>query len=249
MKGSVHLKSLFWLISSTMILSGCSDDPLCNCLQGSGNNTTESRPLQSFNVVELNQNVDLILKQGNHDEALVTAGKNIIDGIKTEVKNGVLYIRNDNKCNWLRDFKNKFTVELTFRDLQVLTYRGSGTVDCADTIRNNKFTVEGWSGTGTINLILSVTEAHLYLHTGSTDLNVSGVAPLQYLYCAGNGFVRAEKLISDDVYAHTVTTGQCYVYPIRRIDALIRYHGNIYYKGAPTIINTELKSSGRLIPM
>lgn len=249
MKGFVYLKSMFWMISSALLLSGCSDDPLCNCLQGSGNNSTESRPLEPFNAVDLSQNVDLILRQGNTDEAQVTAGKNIIDGIKTEVKNGVLYIRNDNKCNWLRDFKNKFTVELTFRDLQVLTYRGSGTVECADTIRNNKFTVEGWNGTGTINLILNVAEAHLYLHTGSADLNVTGLAPVQYIYCSGNGYVRADGLLSYDVYAHTATTGQCYVYAGNRIDALIRYHGNIYYKGTPTIINTEFKSSGRLIPM
>lgn len=232
-----------------MFLTGCSDDPLCNCLQGSGNNETESRPLMPFNVVELNQNVDLILRQGDHNEAQVTAGKNIIDGIKTEVKNGVLYIRNDNKCNWMRDFKNKFTVELTFEELDLITYRGSGTIHCADTIRKNKLTLEGWNGTGSINLLINVAEVQLYLHTGSTDLNVTGLAPVQYLYCSGNGYIRADGLLSYDVYAHTATTGQCYVNAGNRIDALIRYHGNIYYKGNPTIINTDLKSSGRLIPM
>lgn len=249
MKILICLKSLIWLISFALLLQSCGDDPLCNCLQSSGNNITESRLLESFHTVELSQNIDLILRQGNAHEARVTAGKNIIDGIKTEVKHGILYIRNDNKCNWLRDFKNKFTVELTFRDMHLLTYRGSGIVECADTIRDSSFTVEGWNGTGTINLILNVAEAHLYLHTGSTDLNVAGVAPVQYLYCAGNGYIRADQLNSNDVYAHTATTGQCYVHATHRIDALIRYHGNIYYKGNPSEISTEFKSSGRLIPM
>lgn len=240
---------LILLIASAVLLQGCSDDPLCNCLQSSGSSTTESRPLESFHSVELSQNIDLVLRQGNEHEARVTAGKNIIDGIKTDVKDGVLNIRNENKCNWLRDFKNKFTVELTFQDIQLLTYRGSGVITCADTIRSNKLTMEGWNGTGTISLLLNVNEAHLYLHTGSTDLNVVGVAPVQYLYCAGNGYIRADQLNSNDVYAHTATTGQCYVHATHRIDALIRYHGNIYYKGNPSEISTEFKSSGRLLPL
>jgi hypothetical protein len=96
----------------------------------------------------MNNNVDVVIVPDTFYSIKVTCGKNLVDGIITEVKNNRLEIRNINKCNWLRDFENRFTVEVTVRDLNQLTNNGSGNLSFTDTLVTPEFQVDNWNGTG-----------------------------------------------------------------------------------------------------
>src|SRR5687768_15052079 len=107
-----RLVLFFCLIS----LSSCSKDDWCNCLKSEGPQTTQIRDLAEFTAVELDHNIDLVVKQDTFYKVEVTCGKNLLDGISTEVNYGKLVLNNNNKCNWLRDLDNKFTVTINVKD-------------------------------------------------------------------------------------------------------------------------------------
>ena len=234
-------------VIALFVLSGCEKDSFCNCLQSTGSETSETRMLPDFTSVEMNQNVDVIVRKGPLNMATVTAGKKLLDGISTKVENGKLYISNQNKCNWLRDYKNKFTVEVQYRELYFLTTRGSGNFNCADTLTSSEFQVDSWNGSGTINLLLNCNEVRLKLHTGPADINAAGTADVLYLYTAGNGFLRTAALVSDYAYVTTKSTGDTEVHPVKELEAIIEYQGDVYYKGNPQVISTDITGSGQLI--
>jgi hypothetical protein len=52
--------------------------------------------------------------------ATVTAGRNLLGQIITDVDNGTLYIENQNVCNWVRKFNQRTKITLNVHDLALL---------------------------------------------------------------------------------------------------------------------------------
>lgn len=237
------------ILSAILLLfSSCKKDSWCNCLENTGGEHSEIRQIADFHTIEMDNNVDVILTPGTTTQVKVTCGKNLVDGIKTEVSNGILHISNINKCNWLRDFKNKFTVEVTYKKLEYITNLGNGNLNCSDTLIADRFQVDSWNGTGVLNFIIDCREIYFKLHTGPGDIVASGKTGIMYVYTAGNGFVKVAAVESDNTYVTSKSTGDCEVSVSKTLEAIIEYHGDVYYKGVPTSIHTELTSSGKLIP-
>lgn len=236
------------LLIVTLATTGCKKDSLCNCLESTGSEITEIRNIGSFSNIEMNNNVDVVLKKGNTNTVSVTSGKNLIDGIVTEVENNVLVIRNKNKCNWLRDFKNKFIVEITYEDINYITNNGSGNLSCADTIRTSFLQIDNWNGTGELNVKLDCDEVYFKLHTGPADIIASGKTNYLYIYSKGNGFVKAAEVITPRCDVTNGSTGDCEINSDQIINANIEYNGDVYYKGNPPVIEAIITGNGKLIP-
>lgn len=238
---------IYLVILTTMILASCGKDQLCNCLKKTGDEITEVRSVSSFSSIEMNNNVDVVIIPDTFYSIKVTCGKNLVDGIKTEVKNNRLEIRNINKCNWLRDFENSFTVEVTVRDLNQLTNNGSGNLSFADTLITPEFQVDNWNGTGTLSLLLDCNETRFKLHTGPADIVAVGRSDVGYIYSAGNGYCNTKNLINDYCYVTTKSTGDCFVSVTKEVGVNIEYVGDVYYSGTPYKIDQQITGSGKLI--
>ena len=66
-------------------------------------------------------NVNLYLRQANENKLVLESGTNLMAKIITEVNsNGVLEIRNENQCNWVRSYDKPINVYLEFKDLDSL---------------------------------------------------------------------------------------------------------------------------------
>lgn len=171
----------------------------------------------------------------------------LIDGISTEVVSGKLIIRNNNKCNWLRDLNNKFTVTVTVKDLDYILTQGSGNINFVDTLRNSPFLIESYNGTGDYRLLFSSSRAELKLHSGPADIYVSGYVADIFIYSAANGFVHGEHLRADLCSISTYSTGDTRVGPSNTLNANIGYSGDVYYTGQPVITRTG-DGTGQLLP-
>ena len=240
--------SIWGFVVIAMILQGCEKDDFCNCTKGEGSKISETRMLPVFERIELNNNIDVVLTPDTVTYAVLTCGKNLADGIETEVLNGTLVIRNINRCNWLRDFENTFTLNVHYNKLSHIVYNGSGDITCADTVRTNNLLVESWNGTGKLSFLFSGGELYLKLHTGTADMAASGIADLLYIYTAGNGYIKAGSLVADHAWVNTRSTGDCEVYATEILDVNITYNGDVYYHGEPLVIRQQITGSGNLFP-
>jgi hypothetical protein len=244
------MKSMsFLLICTSVMFAGCEKEDWCNCLKSEGDTRTSQRSVPEFTAIEMLRNVDIILEQGTTPGVEVTCGENLMDGIVTEVRNGTLYIDNINRCNWLRDFDNKFLVKITFTQLSQITNRGSGMLTCADTIRVPYLQTDNWNSTGTMTFLLNCTEVHLKLHTGPADIIAEGKCGILYVYTTGNGFVKAGALDSKYTYVTTESTGDCELSARIELQAQIKYDGDVYYKGNPPLLQYNITGNGRLIQL
>src|SRR6187402_160202 len=62
-------------------------------------------------------NADVIIHPDTVNRIRVTCGSNLIGKIETEITDGILRIRNNNHCNWVRSFDPYIKVEVWTNDL------------------------------------------------------------------------------------------------------------------------------------
>lgn len=238
---------LFSFLLITLLSGSCKKENMCDCFKSTGSEKTESRNLAGFTKIELHNNVDLVITPGKPFAVSVTAGKNLIDLVTTEVEDNTLIIRNKNKCNWVRSFQNKFTVQLSIPELTYIYYDGSGHITTTDTLNEPFFTFEGWTCSGSVNLLLNTGTSRLTLHTGTADLTASGFAGVSYVYSSAAGPMQCSKLETGYTYITNAGTNECYVRVTKEMAAVISLQGNIYYSGNPYKVEKEITGTGQLI--
>lgn len=239
-----------WLfLIFVFIFSSCKKENRCDCLKSTGSETTEIRNLSGFKKINLSNNVDLVITPGRPFACKVMAGSNLLDLVTTEVDGETLIIKNKNKCNWVRSFKNRFLVEISMPHLEYIYYSGSGSISTTDTIREPVFSLDGWTCSGSVNLLLDCGTTWLSLHTGTADLKASGSSGVSYVYSAAMGPVDVKNLFTGFTYIANRGTNECFVNVSKELGATITLQGNIYYTGNPYHIEQEISGTGHLIKL
>ncbi len=235
------------VIAWALLISGCKKDHLFDCFKGTGDEHTEVRNLSGFDKVFAENNVDVDIYPGHEFKIEVTAGDKLIESITTEVTDSTLYIRNENKCNWVRSFKNKFKVKVWMPSLAVLNSYGSGNITLKDTIVTNEFEYNNWNASGEINLLFNTNSAHLNIHTGPGNVSLYGHVGIHYLYHNGQGLIDARQCQTDITFTNNMGTNNIIINVTNDLYAKISYIGNIYYYGNPTKFYPEVLGSGKII--
>jgi len=230
-----------------ILLSTCQKDHMFDCFTSTGKTVTEYRIPGTFNTINLKNSIDLILYPDTTPFINVTAGQHIIDGIITELEGNTLYIRNENKCNWVRTFENTYTVTIGMRDLVDIEYFGSGEIRCMDTIRSNEFTFNSWNGSGSVHLLMNCETTRINNSAGRTDIHAAGSSGVSYVYIHDTALLEAGNLISGYTFIRNTSTGDCTVNVEKELEAELKSFGNIYYSGSPYRVVEKRSGEGKLI--
>ena len=240
--------SLFLLITA----AGLTGIVSCNkggvCVSNSGTVITQERPVSPFDSIDMADNVNLILTQDTVEKITVEAGSNVIGGIKTEILNRQLTIRNLNSCNWLRSYDKPLNVHVSVKRLWKLYYNGAGNVSSANTLKGDSVKLEVWGGCGTIDLDLNYAQGWFGTFMGTTDFNLHGRCDIASFYLNNMGLCQAKGMVAR--YCSVISRGSndCYVNVNVSIWAVIENIGSVYYTGNPADIGGRITGTGVLAP-
>jgi len=236
-------------ILCSLVLTGCSD--MGDCFHGTGKMTTEERTIPSFHGIYLTSNIHLILHFNAGPKRLrVHGGDNLTEGIETKTENGILRIKNTNRCNWVRNFKHRLTVEIWTDTITSLYMEdATGDVHFADTLYTENFRLDAYNCMGKADLLLKTYIATIAAHNGPLDITAKGQATVQYNYHAGYGIINCKELYSNNTFMTNKGTNDTYVNTTNLLEASIQHTGNIYFTGEPDSIKSEITGSGKLIKL
>ena len=235
------------LILIALVFTTCKKDHLLDCMTSTGKVITEHRKPGSFTKLNVKDNVDVIYHYDTICKLTVTAGQNLIDGIITELEGNTVYIRNENKCNWVRSFKNTYTIDVYAPEIENVQMFGSGDFTTADTLRTADFFLESWNASGSAMVFLYCDQSHLINNIGRMDITAKGKTRVSFIYINDTGVLNAQELKSDYCYIRSSTTGKCSVAANIALGVEIRSVGNVYYFGNPQQIDQDITGSGNLI--
>lgn len=242
-------KSLLMMIFMVLI-SGLSCDkvPVLDCFNSTGKIIKVEREIEHFHSIELMDNVNLRLRQSNQNKLVLEAGNNLMAKIYTDVNDeGILEIKNENRCNWVRSYDKPINVYLDFIRLDTLFYRSIGDVTNEDTIRMDTLAIDVYEGAGKIALTVNTYKINTYLRYGTADIVTSGRSTLSFAFSAGFGKIDNRLLLAQQVYLNNKSSNDIYIYASERISATIENIGNIYYLGNPQTISLNKSGNGDLI--
>src|SRR5438874_11711823 len=113
------------LLACGFALSGCK---LHRGIAGSGVRKTEKRDLKSFNAIDTTgaYEIDVTCQQPGTFE--IEADDNILPLIKTEVRDGILFVSNDQQYHSAKPV----TPRITHSDLNTVSRDGAGTIKVDD---------------------------------------------------------------------------------------------------------------------
>jgi len=237
-------KNILFICLIISILTGCKKP---GCIGNAGPVTTQERPLQPFTKIELSDNIDLVLIQDNTERLEITAPQNILPNIQAIVTDGLLTISNQADCRWLRNPNERIKIRLHFKDISNFEYKGSGDVTNEDTLRMASFWVNSETGAGIIDLKVNIADLGATLLKESATMIIHGYAEHCSTYTNARGILDLSDLQAKKMYIIYSGLADTYIQVSEELDATIRYKGNVYCKGNPTIIRQDYFSSGRLI--
>ncbi|MFH1160617.1 MAG: head GIN domain-containing protein [bacterium] len=243
MKGALAVSFL----SILLCWCGCGKTGF-DCLNSTGEITTEERTISPFDSIEINDYVNVFISHDSVTKVTVQAGKNILPGISTEVKNRQLVIHNNNTCNWIRSYNNPINVYISTPDLWKIYYNSSGNLTSLNKLSYDSLMLEVWGGCGTIDLDVDIFQGYFYLQLGTADLHLRGACDIASLSSGDFGLLDARNLHARFLFISSRSSNNCYVYADQELTATIESIGDIYYTGNPKKITTILNGTGKVIP-
>lgn len=232
--------------------SSCQREQWDDCISSTGKDKTIVRQLSDFDALEVYDQfeIELIQDTSGTQRIELTAGANLLEGIQTEVSEGVLLLRNRNICNFVRRFNPKIILRIYLRDLKKIEAYGNSRFISPDTLHLQNLSIYQ----------LAVNTFDLKVHTQEMEVQSldAGTFTLRGRCAVLKGSVeRVSALDARDLACRYVlidshTPLDLYVRGSEVIFVKIFNKGNIYYAGdAPSqkLELNERKGSGYLLPL
>jgi hypothetical protein len=238
------VKKQWLLYLSVILLFGNCKKP--SCFENAGPMVTVQRTAAPFHRIELFDDVNVILTQDSGEAIKVRAPQNIEPNISTDIVNGILSIKNNTSCKWLRKPSEQVDVYVSVKELDHFEYAGSGNVSSSNTILADNITFYSAKGAGNIDIALQAKTLTASVEYESADFIFRGKADVCYCYANARATLglkdfEVKHLVIGYAGVRDVTVNASEV-----IEATIYHTGNVYYKGNPANILTTFYSSGRL---
>jgi hypothetical protein len=234
------------LILIAVLLTACKKPTDRACFKSNGKEASEIRQLDFFTELELDGLFKLKLVEDTQSYCLITGPENLIPFITTEVSNGIIRINDLNKCRFLRSYQYEINIELHGNNWRQITSYGPTYVYSTDTLTISSLRIDGKKSSNDFNLILRGDTLYTDL-SGPTDLTLKGNLNFCYLYHTGTGNVNTHKLVAPFLHAHSRGTGSFRLQTYSTFIAEVRSEGNVYYRGTPTTLLTDVTGKGKLV--
>jgi hypothetical protein len=207
------------------------------CFKSSGKEVSIFSILKNVYAIKLYDDIDLEVIQSTRNEIEIKGGENLVKHVKFNYTGDTLEIKNNNRCQFLRDETKNMKVILYSSDLKLLKAFGYGNFLIREAFQTNKLRLENY-GFGDMDVNLSNADSLVLILVANNKSKLRGTCKYIYTYAIGYNEVDALEL-------NSVSTGVVYAYS----GSDIFYHVNdllyadqagtgiVYYKGNPAIIS------------
>jgi hypothetical protein len=208
------LAIIFGLALSLSFISGCKGIHFGKGIAGSGIRKTEKRVVPDFKKVEIGGAYEVEVIASQQQQSLELEGDdNILPLIKTEVKNGTLYIHSDKPFNVQKPIR----VKISASDIQTMDISGACDVN-AKNIKTDRFEINA---------------------SGASDVKVQGETTSLKIDSNGASNIDAEKLTARSVNVSTSGAGTTRVNVTEELTANASGASSIIYSGEPKVVNKK----------
>jgi Putative auto-transporter adhesin, head GIN domain len=246
------MKKILLILSLTLLFS-CEKPG--DCVESLGDIVTKEIPVTAFTRVEIHKGIELIVTQGPEYKVVIETGENIIDDIEVTQSGNILSCRNNNTCNWVREFGTT-KVRVTAPNLEELYSKSERNISSVGVLTYpilRLFSLDtdgdGVEGAGTGDFLINVNNSQLVIQTNNVSrFYISGTTTQGiFEFYAGDSRIEAQDLTVQDLIVFHRGSNDMIVKPINSITGKMVSTGNIILKNNPTLVDVEQLYQGQVI--
>ena len=224
------------LAAASLLLVACGDSVLGgDQIRGSGDVTTETRPIGDVDRIVLAGEGAVLLGTGADGEIEVETDDNLHDRIETEVSDGTLTISTDDGIDI--DPTDGVIYRLGCPRISAATLAGAGTIDLSTCTTTGRLELT-LAGAGLIRAPdLDVSELQASL-PGAGSIEVDGVADRLELVLSGAGDIEGVDLRAAEANVDSTGAVSASLWVTERLDLRMTGAGSIRYHGDPSVTST-----------
>jgi len=246
------MKKLLYILLPILFIT-CDSEKANDCFQTSGKIVSKEVDLPSFTKIRVNKNVALILQEGAVQKVEIETGENLMNDVEATVKNGQLFLTDNNICNLTRDY-NVTKVYVTAPNITHIvcstqfSIRSSGVLNYSElNISSEDFNDPTVLATGIINLNVN-SQTIRVVGNNLTFFTLSGVTNnLAVNLAAGDGVFDGGNLNANIVQVYHRSSNKIIVNPQQKLTGQLRSTGNLIAKNHPPIVDVVQYYTGKLI--
>ncbi len=198
-------------------------------IQGNGNIKTQNRDVSGFSGLDVSGGFEVQVTKGNNESLRIEADENLLDNIRTEVKNGVLHIYNEGNISTKKSMK----AYVTLKELNSLDISGGVKVIGNSTFNPKTFKMD-LSGASNVKLDL-MTSRLVADMSGASKVALTGKADQILLDMSGASDVDAADLEAKNVKVEASGASKVKVFAKESLAINASGASNVKYKGSPRI--------------
>lgn len=230
-----------------ILFFSCSKENRFDCLKKSGEINTETRQLNTFNHIEINEVFNVEVQKDTVEFIEIQTGENLIPSLSTDIENKTLKLQNFNRCNWSRNLESEIFIKIHYIQLDTITLNSYCKFLSLGTIKGESLIVNINANVNDFSADINLKRIECRLNNGTGDIKIKGNTDFLYIYSHGSGFFRTENLLSKIVQINNQSTGDCLVNVTDTLNVEYTGSGDIYYSGNPIKVNNSNQGEGSLI--
>jgi len=247
------MKKIILLLTIIAFL-GCDSEEAGNCLQKSGDIIQEEILLGDFDEIIVYDKIKLYIEQGAEQKVVVETGENLLNEISVEVEQGRLVLKNDNRCNFFREY-GITSIYVTLPNLKYLRHAGNIQLESIGVLNfeelwlvseNQAFDPEIHTD-GNFKLNLNVKNLRITSDNYSHFFLTGNVENFDGFFAAGDSRLEARDLIVQNYDLFHRGTNKLIVNPQQSLKGDIMSYGDIISVNRPPVVDVEEHFRGRLI--
>ena len=237
----------FVIIAISIIFLGCNTENAPDCLQRAGDLMEVEIGVGAFDRLEINDQFNVILEQGDEQRVVLEYFDNLIPDIEFELEEDLLIFHDNNSCNWVRDY-NFPILKITHPNITFIRQNGGGLISSKDTLFYDDLDVISEERSGDFGLTLNCRKFSV-VNNDLTNYYIDGkVERLSIFFASGNGRFEGAELISQDAVFFQRGTNDIILQAENSLTGRILGNGNLIFVGTkPTTIDVRVEGRGSLI--
>jgi len=246
------MKKLLCILILSVIFA-CDSENSFDCFQTTGNIITEIRETSPFSRILVNENVTMIIREGEDFEVQVEAGENLMNDIEVTVIDDQLIVTDTNNCNIIRELA---TTIITVTAPNIAEIRSSTQFDIRSEgvlsypnllILSEDFSNDEFQNTGNFFLNVNNNSVTVVFNNLSNCFIEGSTSNLNISFFAGNSRFEGEDLIAENITIFHRATNDMLLFPTNSIQGDIFATGDVQLFNRPPTIEVIEHFNGRLI--
>lgn len=238
-----------------ILFISCNSENAEDCFQTSGETVEVEYQLEEFTKLRAETDVIVYIKQGDEYKVTLRTGKNLLSEALVEVQDGILVLRNDTRCNLVREYGN-FEVFVTVPNLTEIRHNSSREIYSDGTLVFPSLYLVSNTSINLDVILRKNGEFHLDLDTESLRIDANGKS---VFYMTGeaenmdlnfqneNPRFEGRDLVVQNIDIYHRAPNKMIVNPQQSLTGVITGTGDVIAVNRPPVVDVEERYTGRLI--